>query len=63
MMELLSNQEARGIFHVGASESISRYNLNVKLAERMGYARTLFWPDRACPRTCATRFGSFLTNG
>jgi len=41
MMELLSNQEARGIFHVGASESISRYNLNVKLAERMGYARDL----------------------
>lgn len=41
MLELLSNDKAQGIFHVGAMESISRYNLNVKLAERMGYARDL----------------------
>ena len=39
MLELLRNQDARGIFHAGASDSISRYELNVKFAERMGYPR------------------------
>jgi len=50
MLELLRNEQAHGIFHAGASESISRYNLNVKLAERMGYSRKLVLaqtePDR-----------------
>lgn len=41
MLELLKHEEARGIFHTGAKESISRYDLNLKLAERMGYPSDL----------------------
>lgn len=41
MLELLAHKDARGIFHAGAKESISRYDLNVKLAERMGYPSDL----------------------
>src|SRR6202158_4135771 len=40
MLELLK-QDAHGIFHAGAKESISRYGLNLKLAERMGYPSEL----------------------
>jgi dTDP-4-dehydrorhamnose reductase len=40
MVELLKLHAARGIFHVGSSESIARYQLCLKLADRMGY------PDR-----------------
>lgn len=40
MLELLK-QDAHGIFHAGATESISRYGLNLKLAERMGYPSDL----------------------
>jgi dTDP-4-dehydrorhamnose reductase len=41
MLELLRHEDARGIFHAGAKESISRYGLNLKLAERMGYPSEL----------------------
>jgi dTDP-4-dehydrorhamnose reductase len=41
MLELLKHQHAHGIFHAGAKESISRYGLNLKLAERMGYPSEL----------------------
>ncbi len=41
MLELLKHGDAHGIFHVGAKESISRYGLNLKLAERMGYPSEL----------------------
>ena len=41
MLELLKHQNAHGIFHAGAKESISRYGLNLKLAERMGYPSEL----------------------
>ena len=41
MLALLTDGRAQGIFHAGASESISRYDLNVRLAERMGYPRAL----------------------
>lgn len=41
MLELVTNEAAHGIFHLGASDSISRYNLYVKFAERMGYSRKL----------------------
>jgi dTDP-4-dehydrorhamnose reductase len=37
-IELLKRPEAHGIFHVGASEPISRYELGLKLASRMGYS-------------------------
>jgi dTDP-4-dehydrorhamnose reductase len=41
MLELLEHEDAHGIFHAGAKESISRYGLNLKLAERMGYPSEL----------------------
>jgi dTDP-4-dehydrorhamnose reductase len=53
MLELLKHEDAHGIFHAGAKESISRYGLNLKLAARMGYpselvvAQTEPPPDRA----------------
>lgn len=45
MLELLRSPETRGIFHAGSRESISRYGLNLKLAERMGYSRDLVLPQ------------------
>lgn len=41
MLELLHVPAASGVFHVGASEAISRFELGVKLAERMGFSRAL----------------------
>jgi dTDP-4-dehydrorhamnose reductase len=41
MLELFLHEDACGIFHAGAKESISRYVLNLKLAERMGYPSEL----------------------
>jgi dTDP-4-dehydrorhamnose reductase len=34
---LLEKQEARGIFHVGCLNSVSRFEIGLKLASRMGY--------------------------
>jgi dTDP-4-dehydrorhamnose reductase len=45
MLELLHHPGASGVFHVGASESISRFELGVKLAERMGFSRDLIKPQ------------------
>lgn len=41
MLELLQRPDAGGLFHVGASEAISRFELGVRLAERMGFPRDL----------------------
>ena len=46
VLELL-HLGASGIFHVGSSESISRFELGVKLAERMGFSRDLIKPQTA----------------
>ena len=37
MVELVKRQE-QGVFHIGCMDSISRFDLGVKLASRMGYA-------------------------
>ena len=47
MLQLLRTEEATGIFHAGAEESISRYDLIVKLAQRMGYSCDLVQPQTA----------------
>jgi dTDP-4-dehydrorhamnose reductase len=47
VLELAQNRDASGIFHVGAGEPISRYELGVKLAERLGSARHLVKPQTA----------------
>jgi dTDP-4-dehydrorhamnose reductase len=36
LLELIARGSAAGIFHVGATESISRFDLGVKLAQKMG---------------------------
>ncbi len=41
MLKMAAAPEARGIFHVGATESMSRFELVRRLAERMGYASAL----------------------
>ena len=41
ILELLRDREASGIFHLGSSESVSRFELGVRLAERMGLPRHL----------------------
>lgn len=41
VLELLGQSDASGIFHVGASGPISRFDLGVKLAEKLGLSRAL----------------------
>jgi len=38
MLELLRRTDAHGIFHLGCADSITRYDLGLKLAARMGYS-------------------------
>ncbi len=38
LLDLLEKQETHGIFNVGSREPISRYDLGLKLAARMGYS-------------------------
>ncbi|MHB1938564.1 MAG: SDR family oxidoreductase [Acidobacteriaceae bacterium] len=45
MLRLLLHKDACGIFHAGAKDSVSRYELNVKLAKRMGYSGDLVQPQ------------------
>ena len=45
ILELLMNQSAVGVLHLGATESISRFDLGVRLAERLGYSSTLVKPQ------------------
>ena len=45
ILELLCGGGAAGIFHLGASESISRFELGVRLAELMGFPRNLVQPQ------------------
>ena len=47
ILELLRLPGAGGVFHVGASESISRFDLGVKLAEKLGFSRDLVQPQTA----------------
>ncbi|MGA8100697.1 MAG: NAD(P)-dependent oxidoreductase [Candidatus Acidiferrales bacterium] len=47
LLELLQLSNASGLFHVGASESISRFELGVKLAEKMSFSRDLIEPQTA----------------
>lgn len=44
ILELLGASSA-GVFHLGATESISRFDLGVRLAQRLGYATTLVKPQ------------------
>lgn len=46
ILELLASSEASGIFHLGATEAISRFELGARLAQRLGYSSTLVQPQR-----------------
>lgn len=46
MLELLEKENISGIFHVGATESISRYELGVMLAARAGHSGGLVRPQK-----------------
>ena len=41
MIDLLKKTETKGIFHVGCTDPIVRYDLYLKLAARMGYANSV----------------------
>jgi dTDP-4-dehydrorhamnose reductase len=45
LLELLAIDGAAGIFHVGATESISRFELGVRLARAMGFPAGLIKPQ------------------
>jgi dTDP-4-dehydrorhamnose reductase len=45
ILELICRGGAAGIFHLGASESVSRFELGVRLAERMGFSGRLVQPQ------------------
>jgi dTDP-4-dehydrorhamnose reductase len=52
MLELLNRKDTHGIFHLGCTDAITRYDLGLKLAYLMGYtgllkAQTEPIPDRA----------------
>jgi len=47
MLELLGLTGISGIFHLGASEPISRFELGLKLAENLGFSRDLIKPQTA----------------
>jgi dTDP-4-dehydrorhamnose reductase len=46
MLDLLDQDDVSGIFHLGATESISRFELGLRLAVRSGHAASL-----VCPQT------------
>jgi len=45
IVELLCRGGAAGVFHLGATESVSRFELGVRLAERIGCPRHLVQPQ------------------
>jgi len=60
LLELL-HCGAAGIFHVGATESISRFELGVRLAEKMGFSPRLVQPQRQpLPRRAPRGLDHFL---
>ena len=55
IVELIGSEDASGIFHIGAQESISRFDLGVRLAEGMGYSSDLVQPQTEPPQGRAAR--------
>jgi dTDP-4-dehydrorhamnose reductase len=41
ILELLGRPDLRGIYHLGSTDALSRYELGLRLADRMGYSRDL----------------------
>ncbi len=45
LVELAGREGVEGIYHIGSADSLSRYELGLKLADRMGYPRALVQPQ------------------
>jgi dTDP-4-dehydrorhamnose reductase len=45
IVELIGLEHAAGIFHIGAQQAISRFELGQRLADRLGYSRDLVRPQ------------------
>lgn len=64
LLELLNCRGAAGIFHVGATESISRFELGVRLAEKMGFSPHLVQPQtQPLPGRAPRGLDHFLLTG
>jgi dTDP-4-dehydrorhamnose reductase len=64
LLELLNGGGAGGVFHVGASESISRFELGRRLAERMGLSSSLVEPQsKPLPGRAPRGLDHFLLTG
>jgi dTDP-4-dehydrorhamnose reductase len=50
MLDLAAAPNARGVFHLGASDALSRYEIAVALAQALGYPADLVTPDDGPPR-------------
>ncbi len=55
MIDMLSNSELSGIYHVGCADSISRYELGKRLATRAGVSEKLVCPQDSPPQGRAPR--------
>jgi dTDP-4-dehydrorhamnose reductase len=55
LLELAQHPYARGIYHLGGSQSESRYSLGQMIAERMGVCRDLVMPLETAPPGRAPR--------
>jgi len=55
LISMLADREASGLFHVGASDSVSRYELGKRLAARAGVSIDLVRPQADPPPGRAPR--------
>src|SRR5207253_1464514 len=55
LLELAAHREARGIYHVGSADALSRFEIARGLAARFGYAESLVQPQIAPPPGRAPR--------
>jgi len=64
IVELAASPDAAGIFHIGSSDSLSRFELVSRLAGKMGYSRDLVVPQRApVPGRAPRGLDHFLLTG
>lgn len=55
LLELAANPAARGVFHIGSANALSRYEIGCALARAFGYSPDLVWPEQAPPPGRAPR--------
>lgn len=55
MVDLVADREISGIYHAGASDTLTRYELGLRLASRAGISSQLVQPQHAAPAGRAPR--------